>query len=325
MVECARVLVQNAYDTQLSTEQGVSNCYDNLSGVSRGNGGGVHISSVVSDIFDEVEERSKNPTEVWGLSTGFVDWDTLLGGLQPAEMMYIAGQPGIGKSKLMLQTGFNVAKQGKRVAIWSLEMLAKALGYRLVSGAGKIPTRLLKSGQLPDQEWPRFIHTIEELSKLDLWIYTDPDTSLTSMSAELARLNAQKPVDLVCLDYLLLLRGYDQMNETERSGPLSEGVHRLAMKYAIPFVTVSSVTKDAIDAKGASQSHVRGSSVLIHNADVIAEIKKDKNAPGTVDLAFTKVRGEANANKRIRLVEYETYPFFADMKGANNVRSQFST
>lgn len=310
MLAVANKIAGAAYEMGQPIDKPITEAIDELGKASAAKRGARHISEFVSELYDEVSELIQHPRDVWGIPTGFTDIDGLIGGLQPGEVFYLAGEPGVGKSKLMLDISLRMSKSGHPGAIFSLEMSGRAMTRRALSIVGKYPTRLLKSGKLTDDEITTFTHSVDDTANLPLYMSDDASLTLTGLRAELSRLKAQHDIEWFALDYLLLLSGYDDRDDTERSGKLSTGVKRIARDLDLPALTVNSVTKDGM-AEGAPMSrNLRGSGQVVHDADVIAFLVRDKDQPSYLKLVFTKTRDVEGGARSVDLYQHSDYPGF---------------
>lgn len=312
IVSIANDLARVAYALNVNPGPAIMQAIDALAGAGQVGSGAAHMAEFMAQLADEVSERMNNPAEVWGLPTGFIDIDAYLGGLQPGEVFYLAGEPGIGKSKLMLNISANMALANYPGVIYSLEMRGLAMAMRAVSSQARIPTRLIKSGKMDGRQYESFGHTIDELSAAPWYMRDSGQLTIPELRADLVRLKAQAGVQWFALDYLMLLSGYDDMGETERSAYLSRGVKQIAHDLNLVALTVNSVTKDAMgEGSTPSQKQLRGSGQVIHDADLIAFLVQDElNKVSGVKLVFTKQREVSGGKRTIRLIVQQDYPRF---------------
>ena len=141
MLRVANALAKAAYDSNNDLDSTTAAAMDELASGIRSDKGAVHISAYLDELYAEIELRSKEPKDIWGLQTGFIDFDKATGGLQRGEVYYLAGQPGVGKSKLAVQMGINMGMRSIPGAIFSLEMGGLQPVRRSISALAEIPTR----------------------------------------------------------------------------------------------------------------------------------------------------------------------------------------
>jgi replicative DNA helicase len=138
------------------------------------------ISSVLSDYYDRIDDLAKRDDEIVGVPTGFIDLDKLLTGLQPSDLLIIAGRPGQGKTGFMLSIAKNAGLiHKKKVAIFSLEMSNEQVVQRLIAQQTGIDSQRLRTGKLHDDEWPKFKHAIEVFG--DTHLYLDDTPAITTL------------------------------------------------------------------------------------------------------------------------------------------------
>ncbi len=286
------------------------------------------IQQVLSDYYDRVDQLSQRDEEIFGVPTGFIDLDRLLGGLQPSDFIIIAGRPGTGKTAFMLSAAKNAAQiHKKHVAIFSLEMSNEQLVQRLISQETGIDTHHLRTGKLTEEEWPVFAHAIEVLS--DTRIFLDDTPSLTPMQlrAKCRRLHLEFQLDLVLVDYIQLMSSGDRIeNRVQEVSYISRNLKVLARELNVPVLAAAQLSR-AVEQRTDKEpqlSDLRESGSLEQDADIvmfihrpemyekdtlkqnIAQIKiaKHRNGPvGTVEMVFRSnlAKFENAATRRVDL------------------------
>jgi replicative DNA helicase len=319
-LQVANDLAKAAYDYKRPLSEAQSRAVDQLTMAARPKSATVHISVAVSEVYEETEERRKAPVEHWGIPTGFADFDNATGGIQRGEVLYIAGEPGVGKSILADQMGFNMGRFGYSGVIYSLEMKRRQITRRLLSADARVVTRKIKSGKIDDEEWSRFVHSCEVMAEYPIFINDDSNLTTSAMRADLALLKKFHNISWFVLDYLLLMGDGDELDETMRSAIISRRVKNMAGEFELAGITVNSVTKDAMgeDAK-ISQKNLRGSGSTLHDADLIGFLtphqpekgqKPDKNLRTWV---FGKGRElEESFKGFFHLKKFDGFPTFAN-------------
>ena len=294
--------------------------------------GAVHISEVMSKLYDEVEYRSKNPQVVWGIQTGIPTFDEITGGLQRGELMILSGEPGVGKSILAMQMAGAMGEKAPG-AVYSMEMGSLQVARRLVSGKASIPTRNLKTGK--DIDWTAFTEAVEHFSKLPIYISESTGWTTTSIRADMARLKAQNGIEWFVLDYLyLLMDGASFADEIERTALASKGMKRLTKELNLAGIAVHSMNKSGMETSKERQTtsggiptmgNLRGSGQVVYDADLIVFITKYKAEIDTLFNAtpqnerdnvrvlwFGKGRELENPKKFIKLVKHPGFPAFRE-------------
>lgn len=297
-----------------------------MSGIQTFNMRSRHIGEVLAEVMDDATEAAKNPKQVWGVETGFYDFDKATGGIQvdEGEVIYIAGEPGVGKSILCNQMGLQLSEH---VPVWlvSLEMKDKRLVQRLVSAHGEFPTRNLKSGMMDDKEWNQLVKSSNIISDRSIHIWDHRGMTLSQFRAEATRLKRMFGIKVIVLDYLYLLAGYEDLLMTPRTEVLSSGIMTIANQLGVGIISVNSVVKEGMKGYSASMADLRGSGQLIHDADIVAFLsKKLKTLTDYEDerykdlrlrgLTFKKFRdGDLKDNYEISLGLTAGYPKFVNL------------
>jgi replicative DNA helicase len=294
---------------------------DNLATGIKPRTGAAHWGDDLSRYYDWLEERSKNPGDMWGIPTGFVDYDRLTGGLQAGDLLYIAGEPGIGKTILATQMGVQMAAAGFPGAIYSLEMASRQIIGRIISGMTKVQSRTMKTGRMTVDNWDDVTTAIERANKYPLYLSDDGTLTTVQLRADLARLKIRHGLLWCIVDYDMLLNDGDgRLDEIQFSTLVSKRLKNIAKDLEIAVITVSSVTKDAIGEDGApSMRGIRGGAQKLHNADIMAFLTKhipDKKAwendnPNLRTVTFVKGR-ELESLGSFNLVKFEKYPAFGN-------------
>lgn len=327
MMAVASRIAINAQDRKSNVDDVASSATEYLMSLSKPLRGAQPIAGFVSKVYDEVEERSKNPQEVWGIPTGFIDIDHYLGGGHEGELWVLAGEPGIGKSKLAMQLAVNMAKTTPG-AIYSLEMGGIPVTRRMLSAIGKVETRRLKSGLLEGSDWQLFTEACAQLEGLPIYLSDDPSMTLSELSADLASVQAESGAKWFVVDYMWLIGGADNLEDTDRSAFISRGLRSICRNRNMFGVAIASVTKDQFGSNNPKSKGVRGSGQVIHDADVVAFITKhipdinQQTKHDLVTLSFTKAREADRGLASIDLLAHSGYPSFADVVTDQFVQEQ---
>ncbi len=215
MLEAANEIATLAYKGNAPLEDITAKATHSLSAaISAGAAPTVYtLSESISRVYDKIEERGKNGI-LPGIPTGLIDYDKILGGgAQKGDLNVIAGRPGQGKTSLLLQiarTGafYRIGNEefNKRIVFFSLEMPEEQLTFRLISQISGIDYQLLQAGRIPDHKQDAYIKAIETLSNLDIVIDDRPGVSGPYIRSRVEMLDAERKVDMVCVDSLNLMR-----------------------------------------------------------------------------------------------------------------------
>ncbi|MCJ7435535.1 MAG: replicative DNA helicase [Anaerolineales bacterium] len=269
------------------------------------------ISAVLSDYYDRIDDLAKRDEEIYGVPTGFVDLDKILGGLQPSDFLIIAGRPGQGKTGFLLSIAKNAGLTHKKhVAIFSLEMSNEQVVQRLIAQETGIDSQRLRNGKLREDEWPLFTHSIEVFSDTHIYLDDTPAITPLQLRTKCRRLHMEFGIDLVIIDYLQLMGGDTRTdNRVQEVSYISRNLKVLARELNVPVLAAAQLSR-AVEQRSDKRpmlSDLRESGSLEQDSDIvmfiyrpdqyeketdkqnIAEIiiAKHRNGPvGSVELIF---------------------------------------
>ena len=205
----------------------------------------VSIKQIIGAYYDRIDYLYQHRDELIGIPTSFPLLDKLLGGLQPSDLIIVAGRPSMGKTSLVLSIAQNAARKfNQRVALFSLEMSSEQVVQRLVSAETGIDSQRLRLGDLRDDEWPLFVEATGILSEVPIFIDDTPSISALQMRTKSRRLHAEHGLDLVIVDYLQLMRGDTRSeNRVQEISAISRALKGLARELNVPVVAVSQLSR----------------------------------------------------------------------------------
>jgi replicative DNA helicase len=217
---------------------------------------------------------------VTGVPTDFTDFDRLTAGLQPSDLIIIAGRPSMGKTALALNIAYNAAtKTRKGVAIFSLEMSKMQLGIRLLGFDAGIDATKLRTGFLRDRDWERLLDSANRLSELPVFIDDNLAISVLDMKAKCRRLKKKHELALVIVDYLQLIQGRRSAESRQLEiSEISRSLKALAKELNVPVVALSQLNRKVEDRpnKRPQLADLRESGAIEQDADVIVFIYRDE-------------------------------------------------
>ena len=254
------------------------------------------------------EKAQARGGRISGLITGFSDIDSLLGGLQPSDLIILAGRPGMGKSSLATNMAFHTARayvqdveagaevpRGAPVLLFSLEMAAQQLSARILSEQTEIEMWKIRNGKFSEHEWEKFVLTMQDLSSLPLYIDDTGGISIAQIAARARRMKREKNIGCVMIDHIQLVAGSGRPeNRVQEITEISKSLKVLAKELDVPVVALSQLSRgvDARDDKRPVLSDLRESGSIEQDADVVMFIyreeyylKSREPDPGTPDHA----------------------------------------
>jgi len=313
MVTAANQIATLAYNEQETVENVIEESEKSIFNVSerRLKRDLLPISSVLSDYYDRIDELAKRPEEIFGVPTGFIDLDRMLTGMQPSDLLIIAGRPGQGKSGFLISVARNAALLHKKhVAVFSLEMSNEQVVQRLLAQETGIDSQRLRNGKLNEDEWPLLTHAIEVLGDTHIYLDDTPAITPLALRTKCRRLHMEFGLDLVILDYLQLMSGDTRTdNRVQEVSYISRNLKVLARELNVPVLAAAQLSR-AVEQRTDKRpvlSDLRESGSLEQDSDIvmfiyrpdqyekdtvkqnIAEIiiAKHRNGPtGSVELVF---------------------------------------
>lgn len=254
----------------------------------RGSKGFLPLSRFASAVSDTISERYRNQSasDVTGIATGYIDLDRKTAGMQPGDLIIIAGRPSMGKTALALNIAEHVAfSRDERwpVAVFSMEMSGEQLALRLICSHAKLDAQKVRKGRLDDNgEWDRFATAVADMETAPLYIDDTPGQTITALRSRARRLMSRTgPLGLIVVDYLQLMsasggRGRDENRATEIA-EFSRGLKSLAKELRVPVIALSQLNRsvDSRENKRPVMSDLRESGAIEQDADVIMFIYRD--------------------------------------------------
>jgi replicative DNA helicase len=289
MLVAANELARLAYDQKQSVETIMDEAEKSIFSISERR---VHndlqpIQTVLSDVYDRVDQLSRRDEEIFGVPTGLVDLDRLLGGLQNSDLLIIAGRPGMGKTGFMLSIMKNAAlRHKKHIAMFSLEMANEQLVQRLIAQETGIDTQRMRTGKLAEEEIPLFTHAIEVLSDTHIFLDDTPAITPMQLRTKCRRLHMEYELDLVLVDYLQLMSSDMRTdNRVQEVSYISRNLKILARELNVPVLVGAQLSR-AVEQRADKRpilSDLRESGSLEQDADIVMFINRpdalEKDSP----------------------------------------------
>ena len=280
MLASANDLAKLAYAKEQAIETILNEAEKSIFGISERR---VHrdlqpIQQVLSEVYDRVDQLSRRDEEIYGVPTGLIDLDKLLGGLQKSDLLIIAGRPGMGKTGFMLSVAKNAAqKHKKHVAVFSLEMSNEQLVQRLIAQETGIDTQRLRTGKLTEDEWPLFTHAIEVLADTHIFLDDTPAITPLQLRTKCRRLHLEYELDLIVIDYLQLMSGDMRTdNRVQEVSYISRNLKVLARELNVPVLVGAQLSR-AVEQRADKRpvlSDLRESGSLEQDADIVMFIHR---------------------------------------------------
>ncbi len=244
-------------------------------------GGFVQVKEVLGKVVDRIDTLFEQDSPITGLSTGFTDFDMQTSGLQPADLVIVAGRPSMGKTTFAMNLAENAAIKSKQpVAVFSMEMPADSLAMRMLSSLGQIDQHRLRSGRLNDDDWPRLTSAIALLNEAPLFIDDTPALTVTELRARARRLKREHGLSLIVIDYIQLMQGSGKASENRATeiSEISRSLKSLAKELDVPLIALSQLNRSLEQRpnKRPVMSDLRESGAIEQDADLIVFIYRDE-------------------------------------------------
>jgi len=238
------------------------------------------LNHVIKGSMERVVKAGESKGFLTGITTGFEHLDRLTAGLQPSDLIIVAGRPSMGKTALALNMGYNAAKSTKKgVAVFSLEMSRQQLGIRLLGFESRIDATRLRTGRLKKHEWQELIDSADRLSEIPIFIDDSSAISVLEMKAKCRRLKKKGELGLVIVDYMQLIHGRRSAESRQlEMSEISRALKGLAKDLDIPVVALSQLNRKVEDRpnKRPQLADLRESGAIEQDADVIVFIYRDE-------------------------------------------------
>jgi len=308
MLDAANTIAKLAYREEASLDEAMNEAEKAIFGVSerRLTRDLQPISQVLSDYYDRIDQLMRRGEDTYGVPTGFIDLDRLLGGMQPSDFLIIAGRPGMGKTAFMLSAAKNAAQiHKKHVAVFSLEMANEQLVQRLIAQETGIDTHQLRTGQLDEEQWPLFAHAIEVLGDTRIFLDDTPGLTPLQLRTKCRRLHMEFRLDLILVDYLQLMSGGVRIeNRVQEVSYISRNLKILARELNVPVLAAAQLSR-AVEQRADKEpqlSDLRESGSLEQDSDVVMFIHRpdmydqDSLRPNVTVIKIAKHRNGPTGN-----------------------------
>ncbi|HEX3754425.1 MAG TPA: replicative DNA helicase [Rhizomicrobium sp.] len=297
LIRIGEDIVNTAYEapTEKTSRQQIEEAEKALYAVAESNKygeGALDFHEALRRAVESAEKAQARGGRISGVTSGFTDIDSLLGGLQPSDLLILAGRPGMGKSALATNIAFHAARawvqdteagaefpRGAPVLLFSLEMAAQQLSARILAEQTEIEMWKIRNGRFSESEWEKFVLTMQDLSTLPLYIDDTGGISIAQIAARARRLKREKKVGLIIIDYLQLVEpSRRQDNRVQEITEVTKGFKALAKELNVPILALSQLSRgvDSRDDKRPVLSDLRESGSIEQDADVVMFVYREE-------------------------------------------------
>ncbi len=286
------------------------------------------LNTCLRENLKELEDMSRNPGEIQGLSSGYPRLDSLLLGMQPGQLIILAARPAMGKTSLALNIANNVCEHhGKPVAIFSLEMLDKELSMRLLSSKAKVDSKRLRTKNFLDTDLRNIGQAVKELSSFPIFINDNGETTVLDVQSQCRKIQAEHGLGLVIVDYLQLMNPHNKtISREQQISEMSRGLKTLAKELQCPVVALSQLNRgvEARPNKRPTTADLRESGAIEQDADIVMFVYRDEvynpdtKEPGVAEVIVGKNRGGETGTAKLAWVG--AYTTFENLSYQDNER-----
>ncbi len=250
----------------------------------------ISLKSSVTTAIELAEKAYKSDSHVTGVTTGLIDMDKKLGGLQNSDLLILAGRPSMGKTSLAVNIAFNAAlryaesggQDGGRVGFFSLEMAADQLATRILSEQSGISGDSIRKGMIKQDDFDKFVSASQRLTQVPLYIDDTPALSISAVRTRARRLHRTHGLDMLVIDYLQLLRGSGSRQGLENRvlevSEITRGLKAIAKELNIPVLALSQLSRqvEQREDKRPQLSDLRESGSIEQDSDVVMFVYREE-------------------------------------------------
>ncbi len=300
LISVGEDLVNVAYDSPVDAsprdqiEEAERRLYG-LAETGRYGGGFERFSDALKIAVDMAARAYERDGSLSGIATGLADLDHKMGGLQPSDLVILAGRPGMGKTALATNIAFNIAKayegrtrpdgvtetaNGGIVGFFSLEMSSEQLATRVIAEQSGVASYKIRRGDITEHDFRRLADAVAEMQQIPLYIDQTGGISIAQLAARARRLKRQKGLDLLVIDYLQLLSGSKTKgdNRVQELTEITTSLKALAKELVVPILALSQLSRqvEQRDDKRPQLSDLRESGSIEQDADVVMFVFREE-------------------------------------------------
>lgn len=281
----------------------------------------VPLSDIMNDVLDEIEAIGNREKGVYGVPTGFADFDDLTNGLHGGQMIIVAARPAMGKSTLALDFCRAASIQNNMASVFfSLEMTRAEIVMRLLSAEAKVALNHIRNGNMQEDDWDKLARKMGEVSAAPMYIDDSPNLTMMEIRAKSRRLKQKHDLRLIVIDYLQLMSSGKKVESRQLEvSEFSRQIKLLAKELDVPVIALSQLNRGPEQRadKRPAMSDLRESGSIEQDADMVILLhredvyEKESSRPGEADLLVVKHRN--GATRDITVAFQGHYSRFVDM------------
>ncbi|HOW59660.1 MAG TPA: replicative DNA helicase [Candidatus Omnitrophota bacterium] len=315
LIQSATQIVQTSLESDGNAKEMIDSAEKMIFDIGQAHieGKAYQIKEIIHESMETIDQLFQRKEHITGLASGFHEFDMKTAGLQPSDLVIVAGRPSMGKSAfataIIEHVGINLKKP---VVIFSLEMSKEQLVQRMLCSHARVDAQKVRTGYLSHQDWPKLTSAAGKLSEAQIFIDDSPAQTVLEIRAKARRLKMKHDISLVVIDYLQLMQGVRAVESRQQEiSEISRSLKALARELRVPVIAVSQLSR-AVEQRTGNRpqlSDLRESGAIEQDADVVvflfreeyyqpseenknkaeAIIAKQRNGPtGAIPLVFLK-------------------------------------
>ena len=283
----------------------------------------VPIDKVVLNTLDAIEEAASSAGRVTGIATGFTDLDYKLSGLHPSELIIVAARPAMGKTAFVLNIAQKAAvRDHVPTAIFSLEMSKEQLVTRMMAMEAMVDSQSIRTGDLQETDWEKIMESAGTIGRSPLIIDDTPGISITEIRAKCRKLQVEKHIGMVIIDYLQLIQGTNKRggSREQEISEISRSLKIMAKELNVPVIALSQLSR-AVEQRPDHKpmlSDLRESGAIEQDADIVMFLYRDdyynpdSEKKNVAEVIIAKHRGGSTCS--VDLGWFGTYTKFVNLE-----------
>ena len=326
LINAGQRIIEDAYDNS-DQEETLNFAQKEIFDISQKQGGSTleHVgitNGAIKNVIDKFDKIAKDPTSLNGIATGFYEFDKITNGLQNSDLILLAARPGVGKTSFAMNVLVHAAtEEGKKCAIFSLEMSREQLMQRAICSLAKVSMAKALNGTMDAEEWKRIWAATKKLEQSGLYVDDSSLTTPADVLAKCRRLKAKEDINLIMIDYIQLM--YSGKKKTENRqievSEISRSLKIAAKELNVPIIALSQLSRSVESRQGDHRpllSDLRDSGSIEQDADIVLFLYNpekyndvpQEDEPGTVELIIAKHRNGRQGTVKLRWIgEYTTF------------------
>ncbi len=275
-------------------------------------GGMQKLNHCLKQNLRTLEDTSRNPGELQGLTSGYKKLDELLLGMQAGQLIVLAARPAMGKTALALNMAQNAVRaSGLPVAVFSLEMMAEELSMRLLSQSAKVDSKRIRAKNFLDTDLRSIGSAVQEMSSFPIFISDSASCNLLDIQSSCRKIKSEQGLGLIVIDYLQLMSSHTGNPSREQQiSEISRGLKTMAKELSCPVIALSQLNRgvESRPNKRPNTADLRESGAIEQDADVVMFVYRDEyynpdtKEPGVAEIIVGKNRGGETGTAKLSWV-----------------------